>query len=75
VVDDPDSRAVLDRTPIAVPDGGSATVLAVADREIFLAEGPGGFPVGGSLRQYDVARARPPQERRARRRRSAPIPH
>jgi len=31
VVDDSDSRAVLDRTPIAVPDGGSATILAVAD--------------------------------------------
>lgn len=30
VVDDSDSRAVLDRTPIAVPDGGLATILAVA---------------------------------------------
>ena len=54
VVYDSDRRAVLDREPIEVPDQGSATILAIADRGVFLAEDPGGFPATGSLRRYDV---------------------
>ena len=40
VVYDSARRVVLDRRPIEVPDGGSATVLAIAGRAVFLGEGP-----------------------------------
>lgn len=54
MVFDSASRAVLSRTPIELTDGGSATILAVADRGVFLAESPQGFPDPDSLRRYDV---------------------
>ncbi len=47
VVYDSGSRVVLDRKPIEVPEGGSATVLAIAGRAVFLDE-------GGSPLRYDV---------------------
>ena len=54
VVFDSDSRAVLDRQTIEVPDRGSASVLAVADRGVFVADVSRGFPEPDSLRRYDV---------------------
>lgn len=54
VVYDSSSRTVLEREPIEVPDHGSATILAIADRAVFLAQNPGGFPASDSLRRYDV---------------------
>jgi len=53
VVYDSDRRAVLHRMPIEVARG-PATILAVADRGVFVAEAAGGFPAPGSLRRYDV---------------------
>lgn len=54
VVFDSGSRAVLDRQTIEVPDGGSGSVLAVADRGVFVAEDSRGFLELGSVRRYDV---------------------
>ena len=56
VVYDSGSRLVLDRRPIEVPDGGSAHVLAVAGRAVFLGEGPGGAGSRspGSVHRFDV---------------------
>jgi hypothetical protein len=45
---------VLDRRPIEVPDQGRATVLAIADRAIFLGENPGASPQPDSVHRYDV---------------------
>lgn len=55
MVYDSASRVVLDRRPIeVVPDGGSATVLAIADRAVFLDAQESGPPPPGSLHRYDV---------------------
>jgi len=54
VVYDSARRVVLDRRPIEVPDGGSATVLAIADRAVFLGEDPGASPQPDSAHRYDV---------------------
>ena len=56
VVYDSARRVVLDRRPIEVPDGGSAHVLAIAGRAVFVGEGPGGAgsPPPGSMDRYDA---------------------
>lgn len=54
VVYDSGSRAVLDRQPIEGTYAGSAVILAVADRGVFLAENSQAYPEPGSLRRYDV---------------------
>ena len=54
VVYDSARRVVLDRRPIEVPDGGYANVLAIADRAVFLGEGPRRVPKPGPLHRYDV---------------------
>ena len=48
---DSESRAVLDRQTI---DRGAASVLAVADRGVFVADVNRGFPESDSLLRYDV---------------------
>ena len=55
VVYDSGSRVVLDRKPIeVVPDGGSATVLAIAGRAVFLDAQVSGPPPPGSVHRFDV---------------------
>lgn len=54
VVFDSGTRAVLDRRTIEVPDRGSAAILAVAGRGVFVADDSHGFPEPDSLRRYDV---------------------
>jgi hypothetical protein len=54
VVYDSARRVVLDRRPIEAPDGGSAHVLAIAGRAVFLGEGPGGALPPGAMHRYDV---------------------
>lgn len=54
VVYDSRLRTVLDREPIDVRDGGSADILAVADRGVFVADASRGFPEPDSLQRYDV---------------------
>ena len=54
VVYDSDRRAVLHRQAIEVRERGSATILAVAGRGVFVADNSRGYTEPGSLRRFDA---------------------